>query len=51
MKSMTNYTKGEIMDRNKYIGICKVGEKGQVVIPKEIRKMFWPATGWKRQEL
>ena len=28
------------MDRNKYIGICKVGEKGQIVIPKEIRKMF-----------
>ena len=40
MKSMTNYTKGEIMDRSKYIGICKVGEKGQIVIPKEIRKMF-----------
>ena len=28
------------MDKNKYIGICKVGEKGQIVIPKEIRKMF-----------
>ena len=40
MKSITCYTKGEIMDRNKYIGICKVGEKGQIVIPKEIRKMF-----------
>ncbi len=40
MKSITSYTKGEIMDRNKYIGICKVGEKGQIVIPKEIRKMF-----------
>ena len=28
------------MEKNKYIGICKVGEKGQIVIPKEIRKMF-----------
>ena len=27
-------------DKNKYIGICKVGEKGQIVIPKEIRSMF-----------
>ena len=28
------------MKKNKYIGICKVGEKGQIVIPKEIRSMF-----------
>ncbi len=28
------------MNKNKYIGICKVGEKGQIVIPKEARKMF-----------
>ena len=28
------------MDKNKYVGICKVGEKGQIVIPKEIRSMF-----------
>ena len=27
-------------DKNKFIGICKVGEKGQIVIPKEIRIMF-----------
>ncbi len=27
-------------DKSKYIGICKVGEKGQIVIPKEIRSMF-----------
>lgn len=26
--------------KNKYIGICKVGEKGQIVIPKEARNMF-----------
>ena len=32
--------KKNTMDKNKYIGICKVGEKGQIVIPKEIRKMF-----------
>ena len=28
------------MERNKFIGICKVGEKGQIVIPKEARNMF-----------
>ena len=25
---------------NKFIGIAKVGEKGQIVIPKEARAMF-----------
>ncbi|MBR4998583.1 MAG: AbrB/MazE/SpoVT family DNA-binding domain-containing protein [Clostridia bacterium] len=28
------------MDKNKHVGICKVGEKGQIVIPKEVRNMF-----------
>ncbi len=28
------------MEKDKYIGICKVGEKGQIVIPKEARDMF-----------
>ena len=28
------------MDKNKFIGVCKVGEKGQIVIPKEAREMF-----------
>ena len=28
------------MEKNKYVGVCKVGEKGQIVIPKEARKMF-----------
>ena len=28
------------MGKNKFAGICKVGEKGQIVIPKEIRDMF-----------
>ena len=28
------------MDKNKYVGISKVGEKGQIVIPKEARDMF-----------
>ena len=28
------------MDKNKFVGICKVGEKGQIVIPKEARDMF-----------
>ena len=26
--------------KDKYIGIAKVGEKGQIVIPKEARDMF-----------
>ena len=26
--------------KNKYSGISKVGEKGQIVIPKEAREMF-----------
>lgn len=28
------------MEKDKYLGICKVGEKGQIVIPKEARDMF-----------
>lgn len=28
------------MSNKKFIGICKVGEKGQIVIPKEARDMF-----------
>jgi AbrB family looped-hinge helix DNA binding protein len=28
------------MDKNKFVGVCKVGEKGQIVIPKEAREMF-----------
>ena len=28
------------MNKDKYVGICKVGEKGQIVIPKEARDMF-----------
>lgn len=26
--------------KKRYVGICKVGEKGQIVIPKEARDMF-----------
>lgn len=26
--------------KNKFVGISKVGEKGQIVIPKEARNMF-----------
>ena len=33
------------MEKNKYIGVCKVGEKGQIVIPKEARDMFGIAPG------
>ncbi len=28
------------MGKEKYVGICRVGEKGQIVIPKEARDMF-----------
>lgn len=28
------------MEKNKYVGVCKVGEKGQIVIPKNARDMF-----------
>lgn len=28
------------MEKGKYVGICKVGEKGQIVIPVEARKIF-----------
>ncbi|MBR5900572.1 MAG: AbrB/MazE/SpoVT family DNA-binding domain-containing protein [Clostridia bacterium] len=28
------------MKKNTYIGVCKVGEKGQIVIPKDARTMF-----------
>ncbi len=42
MKNMTSMKikKGVIIMKNKYIGICKVGEKGQIVIPKPARDMF-----------
>ena len=28
------------MNKDKYIGICTVGEKGQIVIPKQARNIF-----------
>ncbi len=28
------------MEKDKFVGISKVGEKGQIVIPKEARDMF-----------
>lgn len=37
MKCMTE---GEKMEKDKYVGISRVGEKGQIVIPKEARDMF-----------
>ena len=31
--------------KNKFVGIAKVGEKGQIVIPKEARDMFGIKSG------
>ena len=28
------------MEKDKYVGVCNLGEKGQIVIPKEARDMF-----------
>lgn len=28
------------MEKDKYLGVCKVGKKGQIVIPVEARKIF-----------
>ncbi|MBR1883957.1 MAG: AbrB/MazE/SpoVT family DNA-binding domain-containing protein [Clostridia bacterium] len=28
------------LEKDKFVGVCKVGEKGQIVIPKEAREMF-----------
>ena len=28
------------MEKDKFVGVSKVGEKGQIVIPKEARDMF-----------
>ncbi len=28
------------MKKDRYVGICTVGEKGQIVIPKQAREMF-----------
>ena len=33
------------MEKQKYVGICKVGERGQIVIPSDIRKAFSIASG------
>ena len=42
MKSITSITleRNDIMKKTKYMGISKVGEKGQIVIPKEVRDIF-----------
>lgn len=28
------------MEKDKFVGVCRVGEKGQIVIPKNARDMF-----------
>ena len=33
------------MDKENFVGVCKVGEKGQIVIPKEARDMFQISAG------
>lgn len=37
--------KGEIMEKDKLVGVAKVGEKGQIVIPKDMREMFGIGAG------
>ena len=38
--SMKSITGGKSMKKEKFVGISKVGEKGQIVIPKEAIDMF-----------
>lgn len=42
MKSITSTTEGEMKNsiEGKSMGVAKVGEKGQIVIPKDMRDMF-----------
>ncbi|MCR5610023.1 MAG: AbrB/MazE/SpoVT family DNA-binding domain-containing protein [Lachnospiraceae bacterium] len=40
MKSITNMKWRNSMEKDKFVGVSKVGEKGQIVIPKEAREMF-----------
>ena len=42
MKSITSITEGEMKNsiEGKSMGVAKVGEKGQIVIPKDMRDMF-----------
>ena len=34
------YDKEVLMKKERYVGICTVGEKVQIVIPKAVREMF-----------
>lgn len=42
IKSITSITEGEMKNsiEGKSMGVAKVGEKGQIVIPKDMRDMF-----------
>lgn len=42
MKGITSITEGEMKNsiEGKSMGVAKVGEKGQIVIPKDMRDMF-----------
>lgn len=42
MKSITSITEEEMKNsiEGKSLGVAKVGEKGQIVIPKDMRDMF-----------
>ena len=40
MKNITSMIQEGKMGKDKFVGISKVGEKGQIVIPKEARDMF-----------
>ena len=42
MKGITSITEGKMKNsiEGKSLGVAKVGEKGQIVIPKDMRDMF-----------
>ena len=48
MKRMKIHTKGVFMikeDGKYFFGVCKVSERGQIVIPKEAREVFGIKSG------
>lgn len=45
-KSKTFYTEGDFVSKNKtFIATVKIGPKGQIIIPKEVREIFGLSAG------